>query len=246
MKEVFMKKIICDSYEEMSAKAAEIVAEQIQRKPNSVLGFATGSTPIGTYENLCKMSKDGKVDFSEVITFNLDEYYPIPRDNSQSYYYFMQGNLFSRVDLLPENINIPNGECDDPIKECADYDEKLASLGGTDLQILGIGRNGHIGFNEPADKLPLATNVIDLTQDTIDANSRFFESAEDVPRQALTMGMGGIFSSKHILLLISGEGKAEITKELFSGSVSCKVPASLLNLHPNVTVILDKEAASLL
>ena len=239
-----MKKIVCENYEEMSTRAAEIIAEQIKNKPASVLGFATGSTPVGTYEALRKMHEDGEVDFSKVVTFNLDEYYPIKQDNEQSYYWFMQENLFKHVNVLPENVYIPDGEASDPVAECADYDEKMESFGGTDLQVLGIGRNGHVGFNEPADALPLQTNVIDLSQDTIEANSRFFESAEDVPKQALTMGMGGIFGSKHILLLISGEGKAAITKELFSGMVSCQVPASLLNLHPNVTVILDKEAAS--
>jgi len=241
-----MKKIICKDYEAMSVKAAEIIAEQIKVKPESVLGFATGSTPIGTYEALRKMNAEGSVDFSKVTTFNLDEYYPIKRDNEQSYYYFMYENLFSHVNVLPENVHIPNGETSDPVKECADYDNKLRGVGGTDLQILGIGRNGHIGFNEPAERLPLATNVVDLTEDTIEANARFFDRPEDVPRQALTMGMGEIFESGHVLLLINGEGKAAIVKELFSGAVSTKVPASLLNLHHNVTVIMDEEAASLL
>jgi len=241
-----MRKIICKDYAEMSAKAAEIIAQQIKNKPESVLGFATGSTPVGTYEALRKMHAEGQIDFAKVVTFNLDEYYPIKRDNAQSYYHFMQENLFSHVNVLPENVNIPNGETDDPDKECADFDSKLEGMGGTDLQILGIGRNGHIGFNEPDDDLPLMTRLVDLTQDTIDANARFFEKAEDVPEQAITMGVGGIFNSKHILLLINGEGKAAITKELFSGLVSTEVPASLLNLHHNVTVIMDESAASLL
>ena len=241
-----MKKIVCKDYAEMSEKAAELIVEQIKNKPDSVLGFATGSTPVGTYEILRKMYAEGEVDFSGVTTFNLDEYYPIKRDDETSYYRFMQENLFEHVNILPENINIPNGETTNPSEECADYDKKLESMGGTDLQILGIGRNGHIGFNEPDEELPLATRVVDLTRDTIEANARFFDNEEDVPEQALTMGVGGIFNSRHILLLISGESKAAIAKEVFSGLVSTEVPASLLNLHHNVTVILDEEAAALL
>jgi glucosamine-6-phosphate deaminase len=241
-----MRKIVCANYEEMSMAAAMIVAEQLQRKPDSVIGFATGSTPLGTYARLRELNAEGAANFAEVTSVNLDEYYPIKRDNDQSYYYFMQQNLFRHVNIAPDRINIPSGECSDPIKECAAYDAKLAALGGTDLQILGIGGNGHIGFNEPSDHLPLATNLVDLTAATIEANARFFASAADVPKQALTMGMEGIFSSKHILLLINGKGKAEAVKQLFSGSVSTTFPASLLHLHGNVTVIMDKEAASLL
>jgi glucosamine-6-phosphate deaminase len=241
-----MKKIICKDYAEMSEQAAVIIATQIKNKPESVLGLPTGSTPIGTYNILRKMYDEGEVDFSKVMTFNLDEYYPLARDNSQSYHYYMKENLFGHVNILPDNVNIPNGEAEDPTQECVAYEEKLADVGGTDLQVLGIGRNGHIGFNEPDGELPLATRLVDLTPDTIDANARFFDNEEDVPKQALTMGVGGIFNSKHIVLLISGEGKAEITKELFSGEVSTQNPASLLNLHNNVTVIMDEEAASML
>jgi len=241
-----MRKIICKTYEEMSATAAYIVAEQVRTKPQSIIGFATGSTPVGTYKQLRSLYESGYVDFSGVTAFNLDEYYPIKHDNDQSYYYFMRDNLFSHINIKEENLNIPNGECSDPAKECTEYDRKMAAMGGTDLQILGIGNNGHIGFNEPADSLSLATYLVDLTEDTIEVNARFFEKIEDVPRQALTMGMGGVFSSKHILLLINGSKKAPIVKELFSGSITPQVPASLLNLHPNVTVIMDEEAASLL
>ncbi len=241
-----MKKIICKDYEEMSSIAAFILAEQIRNKPQSVIGFATGSTPVGTYKQLRELYDQGYVDFSEVTAFNLDEYFPIRQDNDQSYYYFMRDNLFNHVNIKPEKLNIPNGEAADPHAECARYDEKMAAYGGTDVQILGIGRTGHIGFNEPDTQLPLATNLVDLTQKTIDDNARFFASADEVPRQALTMGLNGIFTSKHILLLISGEAKAEIVRDLFSGFVTTQNPASLLNLHSNVTVILDKEAASLL
>ena len=241
-----MKKIICKDYAEMSKRAADIIAEQIRSKPGTVLGLATGSTPIGTYEELRRMHEQGQLDFSEVITFNLDEYYPIKRDNPQSYCYFMNENLFQYVNVPKENINIQNGEASDPEKECVAYSKKLADLGGTDLQLLGIGRNGHIGFNEPAEVLPLATHMTNLTEDTIEANARFFEKKEDVPTEALTMGMGDIISSKKIVLLISGKGKAEIAKEVFSGSVSTMLPASLLNFHHDLTVILDEEAAALL
>jgi len=241
-----MKKIICADYAEMSMTAAYIVAEQVRRKPESVIGFATGSTPIGTYERLRDLYECGYVDFSQATTFNLDEYYPIKRDNDQSYYYFMRENLFKHVNFSPANINIPNGECADPAEECVEYEKKLIAVGGTDLQVLGIGKNGHIGFNEPDAKLSLTTCLVDLTQDTIDANSRFFATPEDVPKQAITMGMGGIFSSKHILLLINGKTKAPIVKALFSDFVSTQVPASLLNLHNNVTVILDRETVEAL
>jgi glucosamine-6-phosphate deaminase len=241
-----MRKIVCANYDEMSMAAATLVAEQLTRKPNSVLGLPTGSTPLGTYKRLRELCAEGEVDFSGVTTFNLDEYYPIKRSNSQSYYYFMYENLFKHVNILPENVNIPNGECADPAKECAAYDAKIAALGGIDLQLLGIGGNGHIGFNEPSDSLPLATNRVDLTPETIEANSRFFASADEVPKQALTTGMGGIFGAKRILLLINGVSKAQAVKDLFSGVVSAKFPASLLHLHGDVTVLLDKDAASLL
>ncbi|MCL1789173.1 MAG: glucosamine-6-phosphate deaminase [Oscillospiraceae bacterium] len=236
-----MKKIVCANYEEMSAVAAYAVASRIRLKPDSVVGFATGSTPVGTYKRLAEMCSDGFVDFSKITSFNLDEYYPIKRENDQSYIYFMKNNLFNHVNISAERINIPNGECSDPIKECADYDAKLEAIGGTDLQILGIGNNGHIAFVEPAENLPLSTSVVQLTGDTIAANARFFDKPEDVPKQALSMGLKGIFSAKQLLLLISGKGKAAITKKLFDGTLSTSVPASLLNLHPNVTVIVTSD-----
>ncbi|MCL2634616.1 MAG: glucosamine-6-phosphate deaminase [Oscillospiraceae bacterium] len=241
-----MKKIICETYEEMSAVAAFTIAVQVQVKADSVIGFATGSTPLGTYKKLRELYASKFVSFSAITAFNLDEYYPIKRDNPQSYYYFMWENLFRHVDIKPPQINIPDGSAVDPEMECADYDAKLMAAGGTDLQILGIGNNGHIGFNEPNEKLELMTNLVKLAPDTIEANSRFFDNISDVPAQAITMGMGGIFNSKHILLLINGEGKAEITKKIFDGTVTATVPASLLNLHPNVTVIMDKQAAGLI
>ena len=166
-----MKTIICKDYDEMSREAAKIVAEQIKSKPNSVLGFATGSSPVGLYRELVRMNQAGEIDFSEITTFNLDEYYPIKRSNDQSYYYFMFKNLFNDVNIKKENVNVPNGEVSDPDAECAAYDKKIESFGGIDLQVLGIGRNGHIGFNEPDDKLYAATHVTGLTQSTYEANS---------------------------------------------------------------------------
>jgi glucosamine-6-phosphate deaminase len=231
-----MKKIICKTYEEMSALAAFTIALQIQAKPDSILGLATGSTPVGTYKRLVELYKDKFVDFSRVTTFNLDEYYPIEPTHPQSYRYFMQENLFDHVNIGKENTHFP-GEC------TSEYDEKLTAAGGTDLQILGIGNNGHIAFIEPGERLPLGTSTVTLAQDTIEANSRFFNSADEVPKQARSMGVQGIFGSKHILLLISGKAKAEVTKKLFEGEVTTQIPATLLNLHPNVTVIMDAEAA---
>jgi glucosamine-6-phosphate deaminase len=222
--------------------AAFTVALQIQTKPDSVIGFATGSTPLGAYKLLTKMHKEGTVDFSNVASFNLDEYYPIERTHPGSYYRYMKENLFDHVNISPANIYIPNGECDDPAKECADYDVKLNDLGGTDLQILGIGNNGHIAFVEPGEKLPTATSLVNLTDDTIAANSRFFADKAEQPLTAVSMGLGGIFNSRHILLLISGKGKAEIAKKLLfeeAGTITTQIPASLLNLHPNVTVVVD-------
>ena len=238
-----MKKIVCETYEAMSAVAAFIIAAQVQSKPKSVIGFATGSTPLGTYKRLTELYSAGFVDFSKITSSNLDEYYPIKRDNPQSYYYFMTKNLFDHINIAHDQIHIPNGECRDPVKECADYDYKLNDVyGGTDLQILGIGNNGHIAFIEPGEKLPASTSLVDLAEDTIDANSRFFADRNDVPRQAISMGLGGISNSRHILLLISGKGKAEIAKTLFEGYVTPKIPATFLNLHPNVTVLMDADA----
>jgi len=232
-----MKKIVCKDYEEMSAMAADVIAFQIKSKPDSVIGFATGSTPVGAYKRLVEMD----LDFSRITSFNLDEYYPLERDNPQSYYRFMHDNLFGLVNIPDGNINIPDGECENPIAECEDYDKKLIKIGGTDLQILGIGNNGHIAFIEPNDDLPLATGVFELDDDTIAANSRFFENAGDVPKKALSMGLRGIFNSRHILLLISGKAKANAVKRLLDETVSTQAPASLLKLHPKVTVIMTED-----
>lgn len=236
-----MKKIVCKDYADLSKTAAAFIAQQLERKPDSILGLATGSTPVGTYKELIALG----LDFSKVTTFNLDEYYPIARSNPQSYYAFMEENLFKHININRANINIPNGESSDAAAECASYDERLIAAGGTDLQILGIGNNGHIAFVEPDVALPLSTNIVSLAEDTIAANARFFDNPDEVPRQALSMGLGGIFNSRHIILLISGKGKAEIAAKLFNESertVTCNIPASLLKLHPNVTVIIDEDA----
>ena len=235
-----MVKIVLDTYEEVCRAAADIYARQLGRKPDSVLGLATGSTPIGLYEELARRYKAGEIDFSKARSFNLDEYYPIARSHPQSYYYFMRENLFDKINL--SQYALPNGEADDPIAECAGYDKQIEAAGGIDLMLLGIGHNGHIGFNEPAVSYPLGTYFVDLTESSLTANSRFFGPDEHQPGQALTMGMGGILGSKSILLMICGESKAPIAAKLFDGKVHTDVPACLLLLHPDVTVIMDKAA----
>ena len=235
-----------NDYAALSQKAAEILAKAIELNPTAAFGFATGSTPVGTYEALINMQNAGKADLTRLTAFNLDEYYPIKPSNSQSYEYFMRKNLFDAIGLPAFNTFIPSGETKDPQAECAAYDEKIARAGGIEMQILGIGNNGHIGFNEPAQNLMATTSCIALAQDTIDANARFFDSADEVPRHALTMGMHSILMAKRIILLASGEGKAEIIREALQGPITTMVPASLLQLHRDVTVVLDKAAAKLL
>lgn len=241
-----MKRIVCKNYDELSRVAATYVARQIWEKPDTVLGLATGGTPIGLYANLAEMHRQNDLDFSKVVTFNLDEYYPIPKENRQSYDFFMWDNLFSHINISKENVHIPDGTAPDAELECAAYDKMLADIGGTDLQVLGIGVNGHIGFNEPADYLEFSTHKTSLTESTIAANARFFATPDEVPRHALTMGLGAIFSAKTILMLISGENKASVVKEMFSDRITPQNPASMLQLHPNVVVILDQAAAKLL
>ncbi len=237
-----MKKVVFDTYEELSKYAANMVASELNSKPHYILGLPTGGTPVGMYKEIAELYNKGVIDFSDVTTFNLDEYLGLEQSHDQSYYYFMNKNLYSKVNLKPENINIPSG-CEEDIEaEAAAYDEKILEKGGIDMMILGIGPNGHIGFNEPADVLESATHTVDLTKETIEANARFFDSIDDVPKKAITMGVGNILKAKKILMLISGENKKEITKKLFSGEVSTQNPASLLQLHPSVTVLVDKAA----
>ena len=238
-----MNKMICKSYDALSNLAADIIAEQIKNKPNTVLGLATGSTPLGTYKELIKRNQRGEVDFSTVKTFNLDEYYRISADNAQSYYYFMYRNLFDHINIDPQNIHIPNGDVESVEEECERYDRLIEQAGGIDLQILGIGSNGHIGFNEPAAELSTKTHLTALTPNTIQDNARFFNSSDEVPTHAITMGLGTILRAKQIILLINGANKAEIFKKAFEGKITTNVPASLLQLHPDTTVIVDEEAA---
>ena len=233
-----MRFIVCEDYDELSKKAAEFVSAQIMLKPNCNLGLATGSTPIGMYKNLVDMN----LDFSEVTTFNLDEYYPILRSNPQSYHYFMTEHLYKWVNLKKDHIFIPNGETKDPAQGCIDYEKAIAEHGGLDLQILGIGQNGHIGFNEPSATLNSYTHITDLTQNTIEANSRFFNSIDEVPTKALTMGIATIMRANRILLLASGKEKARVVQALKGNMIDPEIPATILAAHNNVTVIADKAA----
>lgn len=239
-----MRIIVTKDYEDMSKKAAAIIAAQVAEKPDCVLGLATGSTPIGTYKNLVEWYENGSLDFSQVRTVNLDEYRGLPRDNDQSYYYFMHDNLFNHVNIDEANTNVPDGTNPDADAECARYEALIASYGGQDLQLLGLGHNGHIGFNEPAQEFDKTTHCIDLQESTIEANKRFFASADDVPKQAYTMGIGTIMKAKKILVVANGEGKADIVAKAFFGPVTPEVPASILQFHPNVTIVVDEAAAS--
>ena len=231
-------------YEEMSRKAAGIVSAQIIMKPDCVLGLATGSTPLGLYKQLIEWYRNGDLDFSGVRTVNLDEYKGISRENDQSYYYFMHQNLFDHVNIQAGNTHLPNGMEPDSEKECARYTELIRSMGGVDLQLLGIGHNGHIGFNEPADAFDKLVHCVNLTQSTIEANKRFFASAEEVPKQAYTMGIQTIMRSKKILIIANGEGKADIVRDAFFGPITPRVPASVLQLHNDVTLVADEAALS--
>ena len=231
-------------YDAMSRRAATIIAAQIVAKPDCVLGLATGSSPVGTYKNLVAWNKQGDISFKEVRSVNLDEYYGLSGDHDQSYRYFMQTNLFDHVDIVPENTNVPNGLAQDPAAEGERYEALVASLGYADLQLLGMGRNGHIGFNEPCGEFPLITHLVDLTESTIEANARFFASADDVPKQALTMGIGTIMHARSILVVASGADKADAVRKTVQGPVTSDVPASILQLHPNVTIIGDEAALS--
>ena len=233
-------------YKDMSRKAANIISAQIILKPNSVLGLATGSTPIGTYSQLVDWYKKGDLDFSEVTSVNLDEYKGLPGSNEQSYDYFMHQHLFDQVNIQERHTHLPNGMEPDSKKECERYEELIRSLGGVDLQLLGLGRNGHIGFNEPGDHFEDGTHCVDLKESTIEANKRFFESADDVPKQAYSMGIGTIMRSKKILLVVSGEEKAQALKDSIYGPVTPEVPGSILRFHPDVTIIADEAAMSLI
>lgn len=239
-----MRVIVCENYKEMSEKAAETVYSQIILKPNCVLGLATGSTPLGMYQRLAKMCSLGCADFSNVTSFNLDEYYPIKKDDPQSYFTFMRENLFSKINIDLKNTHIPNGETDDPLSECENYEKMISESGGIDLQILGIGQNGHIGFNEPSASLNTKTHLTDLTENTINANSRFFNSPDEVPKQALTMGISTILGAKKIVILASGSNKRRVVQELLKDGINTSIPATLLKTHPDTVLICDRDAYS--
>lgn len=239
-----MKIYRAKDYNDLSRKAANIISAQVIMKPDCVLGLATGSSPIGTYKQLIEWYEKGDLDFSEVKSVNLDEYKGLTKDNDQSYYYFMYNNLFKHINIKMENTNIPDGTEPDSEKECSRYNKVIEEVGGVDLQLLGLGHNGHIGFNEPADEFVKLTHCVDLTESTIEANKRFFASIDDVPKQAYTMGIGNIMQAKKILLIVSGEDKAQILHDVVCGPVTPQVPASILQLHNDVTIVADEAALS--
>ncbi len=229
------------NYDEVSRAAAEIIASQVKLVPDSVLGLATGSTPIGAYKELVRQCKDGILDFSAETSVNLYEYYGLEGSNNQSYRYFMDTNLFNHINIDMAKTNVPSGTAENADAECQRYEELISELGGTDLQLLGLGHNGHIGFNEPSDEFVVSTHVVGLSESTIEANKRFFESADDVPKKAITMGIGTIMKSKLVLLVVSGAEKADILKKALFGPVTPMVQASILQLHPNLVVVTDCE-----
>lgn len=237
-----MKLFVCENYGEMSKLGARIAASVITLKPDCVLGLATGSTPTGMYDRLAELCGAGELDFSKVVTYNLDEYYPIAPENDQSYRYFMDQHLFNRVNIEYANTHLLRGDAADADAECAEYDRAIEAAGGIDLQVLGIGVNGHIGFNEPGESLVAATHLTSLTESTVKANSRFFASSDEVPRHALTMGLAPIMKAKRILILISGANKHEALLGMLSGRITPENPATVLSMHPDVTVVCDKAA----
>ena len=239
-----MRIIRAKDYEDMSRKAAAIIAAQVITKPNCVLGLATGSSPIGTYANLAAGYEKGDLDFSGVTTVNLDEYKGLPRDTDQSYYYFMNHNFFSKVNVDPARTFLPDGMEADSDKACREYDRIVASVGGVDLQLLGLGHNGHIGFNEPGEVFEADTHCVDLTETTIKANQRFFASIDDVPRQAYTMGIKTIMRAKKILVVVSGKDKAAALKATCTGPITPQVQGSVLQLHNDVIIVADEAALS--
>lgn len=239
-----MKIIKAKDYNHMSRMAANIISAQVILKPDCVLGLATGSTPIGAYEQLIRRYEEGDIDFSAVTSINLDEYRGLSGDNDQSYRYFMNKHLFSHINIRPERTFVPDGLEPDSDKACSDYNKIIAGAGGIDLQLLGLGHNGHIGFNEPDTVFEKETHCVDLAQSTIDANSRFFASMDEVPKQAYTMGIKTIMQAKKVLVAVSGKDKAEIVRKAFFGPVTPQVPASVLQLHNDVILVGDEEALS--
>ncbi|MFQ9514607.1 MAG: glucosamine-6-phosphate deaminase [Eubacterium sp.] len=241
-----MRIIKTEDYYTMSRVAANIISAQIIMKPDCVIGLATGSTPLGTYEQLIRWYKKGDLDFSEVTTINLDEYRGLSPENDQSYRYFMNTNFFNHINVKKENTHVPDGLEMDIAKACGDYNNIIKQHGGVDLQLLGLGNNGHIGFNEPGEAFEKETHCVKLAESTVNANSRFFENIDEVPKEAYTMGIKSIMQAKKIVVIVNGAKKADIVKEAFFGPVTPKVPASVLQLHNDVTLVGDKEALSLI
>lgn len=239
-----MRIIKAKDYNQMSRKAANIISAQVIMKPDCVLGLATGSSPLGIYRQLIDWYRKGDVDFSECYSVNLDEYVGLDITSDQSYVYFMHHNFFDSINIQESHTFIPNGKNADTVDECTKYDARIASLGGIDLQLLGLGPNGHIGFNEPDHVFTKGTHCVDLAQATIEANKRFFDSIDDVPRKAYTMGICDIIQAKKVVMVVSGEAKADIVREAFTGPVTPQVPASILQLHPDFTLVADEAALS--
>lgn len=244
-KGITMNIIRAKDYQDMSRKAANIISAQIIMKPDCVLGLATGSTPVGTYRQLIEWYEKGDLDFSRVSTVNLDEYRGLTHIDPQSYYYFMQENLFDHVNIDKTATHVPDGTNPDAADACVKHEQIIKSLGGIDLQLLGLGNNGHIGFNEPGAAFEKETHLVDLAESTIRANARFFTSIDEVPKQAYTMGIRTIMQAKKILVVVSGESKADIVSRAFFGPVTPEVPASILQMYPDVTVVCDEAALSL-
>lgn len=239
-----MQVYVAESYADMSRKAANILSAQVILKPDTVMGLATGSSPVGTYQQLIEWYKKGDLDFAQVRTVNLDEYAGLAPEHSQSYRRFMQENFFDHINIPRENTHVPNGLAPDLEAECRRYNQVIQSLGGIDIQLLGMGHNGHIGFNEPGQAFELETHVVDLTDNTIEANARFFASRDEVPRQAITMGIKSIMQAQRIVMVVSGADKADMVRAAFAGPVVPQVPASILQMHPNFILVGDKAALS--
>ena len=241
-----MKLIVVNNYEELSKVAAKEFSKIIKEKENAVLGLATGGSPVGMYKELIRMYEQKELNFSKITTVNLDEYIGLNPEHNQSYRYFMNNNLFNHINIDKSNTFVPNGLAEDLEAQCKEYDQKIVELGGIDIQLLGVGNNGHIAFNEPNSELSSGTHIISLTDNTIEANARFFDNIDDVPRKAITMGVGGIIKAKKIILIASGESKAEAIKGIFSGKITTANPATMLQMHRDVTIIVDEAAAKLI
>ncbi len=238
-----MEVVIRSEYAEVSKEAAQMVADVVNNKPNAVLGLATGSTPLGLYKELVRMHKDEGLDFSHVRTFNLDEYVGLKADHPQSYHYFMHENLFQHINIQPQNIHIPSGDTNNYRAFCEWYEDRIDECGGIDVQLLGIGADGHIAFNEPGSSLGSRTRIKTLAQVTIEDNARFFDTAEEVPIYAITMGVGTILEARKLILVANGENKAQAIADAIEGPVSCMCTASALQLHPDSAIFLDSPAA---